>query len=204
MKKPTSIALLASVVVISVLAGPIQANSRDRRPLDVAISPSISTLPEIDPLDSSLDPDAGSSSPSIAGLGEMTPDQARALAAADGEFEHALGLVARFLELRPEQLEALVGLLRERRQAVVPILREIGTREQMLHRLIDAGENPAAIGHLVLEIKGLYEQIGVVQQRFLSTFGHLLDAQQLERFEAIVLAARLNELLPAFKLLSLI
>ncbi len=117
----------------------------------------------------------------------------------------ALMVVVRALKLDEFQVETSIQLLIARRQAVLPLAREIAVREQALKELIGSdAPNPAEIGVLVLQIRELKRGIASHHQTFLEAFVGQLDEDQHERLARINLAAEIQPVLPAFKKLGLI
>ena len=136
---------------------------------------------------------------------ELSAEQAAAVAAPSGEkIRRAVGVVARVLQLRPDQIEDLVGLMQLRREAATPVQQQIRAREELLRQLVQAGDNPTAIGRQVLELRELRHQLARIQTRFLHAFEDLLDPDQLDRWRAVRVAARLSPVLPAFGALALL
>jgi hypothetical protein len=115
-----------------------------------------------------------------------------------------LAVVTEFLSLAPEQVQALVQLLRERQEAVPPILLEIAKREQRIRELIASGGDPAEIGRLVLEIHQLRQLAEAVQAQFLARFQSLLNDAQRTRWQQVRVAAGLQPVLPAFQVLQIL
>lgn len=122
----------------------------------------------------------------------------------DDELAGALRVVARFLQLREDQVQELKRLLEMRREAIRPLLEAIREREKKLRELLESGGAASDVGKLVIEIHQLYKQIAQAQKDFLSRFEALLDPEQRRRLGAIHLAARLQPLLPAFRALHLL
>jgi hypothetical protein len=51
----------------------------------------------------------------------------------------------------------------------------------------------------VFQIHAVQQQIGQVQQAFLTQFNGILDAEQLQKLQAVQIAAQLQPILPAFQ-----
>ncbi|HET8647307.1 MAG TPA: hypothetical protein VFO85_17550, partial [Vicinamibacteria bacterium] len=81
-----------------------------------------------------------------------------------------LAVVAGVLQLTPEQAQALGTLLHARQQALEPILREIAVREQRIRELVASGGNPAEIGLLMLQVHQLRQAAEAAQAHFLTAF----------------------------------
>lgn len=115
-----------------------------------------------------------------------------------------LAVVAQFLTLAPEQVQALGQLLQEREQASAPILQQIAIREQRIQELIATGGDPAEIGQLVVEIHQLRQAAQAVQAQFLAGFQSLLNEPQQQRWAQVQMAAQLQPVVPAFQALRLL
>lgn len=102
-----------------------------------------------------------------------------------------LQVLARFLELTPEQVEETTLLLEELRAAVAPRAEELADLRAELGDLL-AGEapDPAAVGHLVLDVHDLGDQIRDLRAGFEADFEALLTPDQRLRYEAFRAAAR--------------
>jgi hypothetical protein len=110
-----------------------------------------------------------------------------------------LQVVAEFLQLQPGQLGELQQLLQARQAALVPLFQTAQTLTQQLAVLLNSGGNPVQVGVLVIQIHGLQQQIAQVQQAFLTQFVGILDAEQLQKLQAVQIAAQLQPILPAFQ-----
>jgi hypothetical protein len=110
-----------------------------------------------------------------------------------------LQVVAEFLQLRPGQVSELEQLLQARQAALVPLFQHAQALVQQLGILLNTGGNPAQVGILVIQIHVLQQQMGQVQQSFLSDFVATLDTDQLQKLQAVQIAAQLQPILPAFQ-----
>jgi hypothetical protein len=110
-----------------------------------------------------------------------------------------LQVVAEFLQLRPGQVSELGQLLQGRQTALVPLFQKAQALTQQLGTLLNSGGNPAQVGITVIQIHALQQQMAQVQQSFLSHFVAILDADQLQRLQAVQIAAQLQPILPAFQ-----
>jgi hypothetical protein len=110
-----------------------------------------------------------------------------------------LQVVAEFLQLRPGQVSEMGQLLQARQATLVPLFQTAQALIQQLGMLLSSGGNPAQVGALVIQIHGLQQQMGQVQQAFLTQFAGMLDADQLQRLQAVQIAAQLQPILPAFQ-----
>jgi hypothetical protein len=110
-----------------------------------------------------------------------------------------LQVVAEFLQLRPGQVGALQQLLQARQAALVPLFQTAQSLVQQLGNLLNSGGNPAQVGVLVIQIHALQQQMAQAQQAFLSQFVAILDTEQLQKLQAVQVAAQLQPILPAFQ-----
>jgi hypothetical protein len=110
-----------------------------------------------------------------------------------------LQVVAEFLQLRPGQISELEQLLLGRQSTLVPLFQAAQARIQQLGVLLNSGGNPAEVGILVIQIHALQQQMAQAQQAFLTQFVAILDAEQLQKLQAVQIAAQLQPILPAFQ-----
>jgi hypothetical protein len=136
-------------------------------------------------------------------IGKMLEQMPATKLDAYGEPRSPLQVVVQFLQLRQDQVEELGQLLQARQAAVVPLLEGIQQRVKQLEGLLESGGTPPEIGVLVIQIHTLQLKVAQVQQDFLSKWVSLLDPEQLQRLEAVQLAASLQPILPAFQQLFL-
>ena len=118
---------------------------------------------------------------------------------ANAEETSPLQVVAEFLQLRPGQVSELEQLLQARQAALVPLFQTAQAMIQQLGILLNAGGNPVQVGVLVIQIHALQQQMGQAQQFFLTHFVAILDAEQLQKLQAVQIAAQLQPILPAFQ-----
>ena len=134
----------------------------------------------------------------------QVPPAVEALVGDDPSPQFALRVVVAFLELTEDQVNALVGLLRERHEAVVPLIQAIHEKQRLIYEQLNSGApDPATIGQLVIEVHQLLYQIHEAQEEFLAGFTALLNEEQLRRYHAMQLAQQLQPFLPAFQKLHL-
>ncbi len=110
-----------------------------------------------------------------------------------------LQVVAEFLQLRPGQVSELEQLLQARQTTLVPLFQTAQALTQQLAVLLNSGRNPAEVGILVIQIHALQQQMAQAQQAFLAQFVAILDAEQLQKLQAVQIAAQLQPILPAFQ-----
>lgn len=110
-----------------------------------------------------------------------------------------LQVVAQFLQLTPSQVTELEQLLQTRQAKLVPLFQSVQTLTQQLSALLSSGATPAQIGVVVIQIHALQQQIAQAQQAFLTQFTAILTAEQLQRLQAVQIAAQLQPIVPAFQ-----
>src|SRR5712664_2925025 len=125
--------------------------------------------------------------------------QTTKLQASAEETSPYLQVVAEFLQLRPGQASELEQLLQARQAAIVPLFQTAQAMIQQLGNLLNTGGNPAQVGVLVIQIHALQQQMGQAQQSFLMHFVAILDAEQVQKLQAVQIAAQLQPILPAFQ-----
>ena len=114
-----------------------------------------------------------------------------------------LAVVAQFLTLAPEQVQAVGQLLQEREQALAPIQQQIAMHEQQIAALLANGGDPAQIGQLMVEVHQLQGAAQGVQMQFLAGFRSVLNEPQRQRWAQVQMAAQLQPVVPAFQALRL-
>ena len=107
--------------------------------------------------------------------------------------------MAEFLQLRPGQVSELEQLLQARQAVVVPLFQTAQGMAQRLGILLNTGGNPGQVGVLVFQIHALQQQMAQAQQAFLVQFLAILDTDQLQKLQAVRIAAQLQPILPAFQ-----
>jgi hypothetical protein len=110
-----------------------------------------------------------------------------------------LQVVAEFLQLRPGQASELEQLLQARQTILVPLFQTAQGLIQQLAVLLNSGGNPAQVGVLVIQIHALQQRMAQAEQAFLTQFVAILDAEQLQKLQAVQIAAQLQPILPAFQ-----
>jgi len=119
------------------------------------------------------------------------------------ESSPALEAIARFLQLRPNQIEDFLGLLQSRRSTVAPLLLELDEHEKQLNQLLESGGTPPDVGQVVIQVHSLQKQVLMAQNEFMANWQSTLDLEQAQRLGAVRLAAQLQPILPAFQQLAL-
>lgn len=110
-----------------------------------------------------------------------------------------LQVVAEFLQLSPGQVSELEQLLQARQATLLPLFQAGQALTKQLAVLLDSGGNPAQVGVLVIQIHGLQQRIAQAQQAFLAQFAAILGAEQVQKLQAVEIAAQLQPILPAFQ-----
>jgi hypothetical protein len=118
---------------------------------------------------------------------------------ANAEETSPLQVVAEFLQLRPGQVSELEQLLQGRQAAIAPLFQTAQAKIQQLGILLNTGGNPVQVGVLVIQIHALQQQVGQAQQSFLTHFVSILDVEQVQKLQAVQVAAQLQPILPAFQ-----
>ena len=110
-----------------------------------------------------------------------------------------LQVVAEFLQLTPSQAAELGQLLQARQAKLVPLVQTAQALTQQLGTLLNSGANPIQVGTVVIQIHTLQQQAAQAQQAFLTQFTAILTADQLQRLQAVQIAAQLQPILPYFQ-----
>ena len=116
----------------------------------------------------------------------------------DGLDPAPIQVVAQFLQLQPPQVSTLEQLLQARQATLVPLFQTAQNLTQQLGVLLSSGAKPAQVGALLIQIHGLQQQMGQVQQSFLTQFVALLNPDQLQKLQAVQIAVQVQPVLPAF------
>ena len=107
--------------------------------------------------------------------------------------------MAEFLQLRPGQVSEVEQLLQARQTTLAPLFQTAQALTQQLAVLLNSDGNPAQAGILVIQIHALQQQMAQAQQAFLAQFVAILDTDQLQKLQAVQIAAQLQPILPAFQ-----
>ncbi len=120
-------------------------------------------------------------------------------------FPHAREVVARFLELSPEQVAQWEGLLTTLRDTVAPLREQVRNLEGQLAELLEQeNPDPAAVGAMVIQIKGVNEAIAQAHREYVNGFEAMLDREQTTKLRFIRQAERVMPVIPAFKAVQLV
>jgi hypothetical protein len=114
-------------------------------------------------------------------------------------------VVAQSLGLDAGQVSKWDELLATRETVVKGFAEQVkGLEESLKTELAKVTPDAVVVGNLVIEIKGLRGQIGVAEKAYLDGFETMLTTEQAAKLVAVRRAARVEPLLPAFRLLGLI
>ena len=125
--------------------------------------------------------------------------------AAQGDGQRAVQVVTRTLQLDEAQVQQWQQIRTNTAAAVEPLADQVRALEADLQELLD-GDDPdaGAVGDLVLQIRDLRQQIRALGQSATDQFEALLSEEQTGRLNAVRRAARLQPVIPAFRLLHLL
>lgn len=110
-----------------------------------------------------------------------------------------LQVIAEFLQLTPSQVTELGQLLQARQAKLIPLVQAAQALSQQLGNSLNSGASPAQVGAVVIQIHALQQQAAQAQQAFLTQFTAILTADQLQRLQAVQIAAQLQPILPYFQ-----
>jgi hypothetical protein len=114
-------------------------------------------------------------------------------------------IVATFLQLSPQQAAQFQELLKQFFAALVPLEQQKQLVQQQLDQLLASpAPDPAVIGKLVLLLHALDRQEQHAVQGFQQIFSGLLTTEQIEKVQAVTLAAQLEPVVGAFEALYLV
>ncbi len=102
-----------------------------------------------------------------------------------------VGAVKTFLSLSDQQVQQLVQLRRDERQALQPVRQQMKDKAQALQQLHQsANPDPTAVGQLVLDVQKLREQVRTVDGDYHKRALDILDATQREKVQNLQNAAQ--------------
>ena len=110
-----------------------------------------------------------------------------------------LQVVAEFLQLQPAQITELGQFLQIRQATLAPLLETLQALTERLGILLNSGGGPAQVGAVVIQIHAVQQQVVQARQTFLTQFTAILDPEQLQKLQAVQIAAQLQAILPAFE-----
>jgi Spy/CpxP family protein refolding chaperone len=113
--------------------------------------------------------------------------------------------ITRFLGLGEAQVTKWDELLATREDAVGALKEQVkGLEEQLRALLGQPAPDAATVGALVIQLKGLRDQIEAANHTYLEGFEAVLTQEQTTKLNAMRHAARLEPLVPAFRLFGLV
>ena len=119
--------------------------------------------------------------------------------------DEAVRIVAAFLQLDREQVDAWILLGQDREAAARPLRQAADLVNAELQDLLASPDpDAAAVGVLVIERRNLGDQLAEVQRLYVEGFEALLDEDQSDRLGFIRRAARARPVIPAFERLGLL
>lgn len=114
-------------------------------------------------------------------------------------------VVVRALQLSDQQVADWEALWAARQATVAPLRDELKTVRSDLKTLLETADpDSAKVGDLVIQAKGLRDQIGAANRAYVEGFEALLDTDQVARLLGIRKAAKVAPLVPAFELAKLV
>jgi hypothetical protein len=114
-------------------------------------------------------------------------------------------VVARFLDLDAQQVTKWDELLAAREATVQALATQVKSLEESLKtELGKVTPDPAVVGNLVIQIRTLRAQMGVAEDAYVGSFEAMLTTDQVTKLTGVRRAARIEPLLPAFRLLGLV
>lgn len=135
-------------------------------------------------------------------FGELDLDNAQA---AHIPAERAKEIVIRTLGLSEAQQTEWQAMLDGLRNTVEPLADQLRDVEAALRDLLGQSDpDPTAIGELILQGKGLREQIGAAHHAYLQAFEEMLTVEQKAKLAFLRRAQMVVPLLPAFHLFGLL
>lgn len=119
--------------------------------------------------------------------------------------DQARAVVVRFLQLTQEQADQWQLLLDARKGQVQPLREQLAGVEAAVKDLLSQDQpDPAQVGALVIQAKGLHEQIAAADQAYLDGFEAMLTQDQAQRLNGLRRAAQVQPILPAFRVFGLL
>lgn len=129
------------------------------------------------------------------------------LAATEGSIaEHAKSAIIRYLDLSDAQIEAWDALIEETSAFAEPLRNRVQEIDDELAALFESDDTDAeSVGGLVIERHGLLEELFRLHREYVDRFEHgILTVDQHRKYHVVRAAARVQPLIPAFRLFALI
>lgn len=120
--------------------------------------------------------------------------------------EHAQQAIIDFLELSPAQVAAWNDLLDETRAMVEPLRVQAEEIQALIEEEFASGSPDAeVVGQLVIDRRAIGEELATIHRDYVDEFEHLILTQdQHKRYHFVRGAARVQPLIPAFRLYGLV
>jgi Spy/CpxP family protein refolding chaperone len=113
--------------------------------------------------------------------------------------------VVQFLALTSDQVAQWDVLFSTYQQAAQPLWTQLRAVDSQIHTLLQGtNPDPTAVGALMIQSKGLRDQIGAVHQTYLTGFEALLGPDQLAKLQFMRRAAEAKPLVRAFRAFRLV
>jgi uncharacterized membrane protein len=110
-----------------------------------------------------------------------------------------------FLQLSEVQTSALITMIQDREAVLRPIAGQLHDNQEALARLLDGSSpDPAAIGRLLIEIRGGEKRVGEVARQAAATFEGTLLPEQRQRLQLVREAAQAQPAIMVFKTIGLL
>ena len=139
--------------------------------------------------------------------GADAPDDLLQLAIAKGALsDHAKEAIIEYLELSDEQIDAWDALIEDTTAISGPMRDRVQEINDELETLFGSDDpEPDLVGHLVIERHGLLEELLLIHRDYVDSFEHgILTVDQHRKYHLVRAAARVQPLIPAFRLYALI
>ncbi len=113
--------------------------------------------------------------------------------------------VAHFLELSPDQLQALLQLRQEMEPALAEARRLVGELQGQLDRnLHEEVADAEQLGSLLLSLQAARQNVGHLHRSFVESFSETLGEEQRHKLHSVFRAAQMQKILPVFKQVGLL
>jgi hypothetical protein len=129
------------------------------------------------------------------------------LATTEGSLpEHAKTAIIEYLELSDAQIDAWDALIDDTTALAEPLRDRVREIDDELEALFASEDPPAdVVGELVIERHDLIEELIRIHRHYVDQFEHvILTEDQHRRYHLVRAAARVQRLIPAFRLFALI
>jgi len=122
-----------------------------------------------------------------------------------GDVPRPKEVVTRVLALTPEQVTEWEGMLDTLHATVEPLATQLRDVEEQLKTLLaEPNPDPTQVGTLVLQGKGLRDQIRDAREAYLDAFEAMLTVGQKGKLGFVRRADRIQPAIPAFRLFGLL